>query len=46
LSNGSPLKRFQYLVMGDALNVSGLAAPYNEEETKDILKIETNVDKR
>lgn len=46
LSDPLPLKRFEYLVVGDARTVSGLAAPYNEEETKDILKIEVNVDER
>lgn len=34
------LKGFDYAVVGDATKVSGLAAPYDEEETDEILKIE------
>jgi hypothetical protein len=45
LSDTLQLKRFEYLIVGDARKVSGLAAPYNEEETTNILKIETNVGK-
>jgi hypothetical protein len=33
-------KLFEYAVVGDALTVSGLAAPYDEENTQHILKIE------
>jgi len=33
-------KRFEYVIMGDARSVEGLAAPYDEENTKHILKIE------
>jgi hypothetical protein len=33
-------KRFEYVVVGDATKVEGLAAPYDEEETRFILKIE------
>lgn len=31
------LKRFDYIVLGDAGTLSGLAAPYNEEETEHVL---------
>jgi hypothetical protein len=44
VADGLPLKRFEYVVMGDARKLSGLAAPYNEEETNNILKIETSID--
>lgn len=33
-------KQFDYLIVGDATTVTGLAAPYNEEETSHIWKIE------
>jgi len=33
-------KALQYAVVGDATKVTGLAAPYDEEETQEILKIE------
>lgn len=35
------LKKFNYMVLGDARRLEGLAAPYNEEETTQIFKIET-----
>jgi hypothetical protein len=35
-----PSKTFQYIVVGDASFVEGLAAPYNEEATESIFKIE------
>jgi hypothetical protein len=35
-----PAKRFDYVVIGDARNVDGLAAPFNEEETSHIVKFE------
>jgi hypothetical protein len=34
------LKRFEYVVVGDASTVEGLAAPYDEEETKEIVHVE------
>ena len=33
-------KNFDYAVVGDATRVSGLAAPYDEEETDEVFKIE------
>ncbi len=33
-------KAFEYVVIGDATNIEGLQAPYDEENTKDILKVE------
>ncbi len=33
-------KMFDYIVVGDARTLPGLAAPYNEEDTTDIMKIE------
>ena len=33
-------KSFDYAVVGDAARVSGLAAPYDEEETDEVFKIE------
>jgi hypothetical protein len=33
-------KRFDYVVVGDATTVDGLAAPYDEEDTRFLLKIE------
>lgn len=33
-------KRFEYVVVGDATSVEGLAAPYDEEDTRFLLKIE------
>ena len=33
-------KQFDYVIVGDATTVAGLAAPYNEEETSHIWKIE------
>lgn len=37
---GGALKRFDYVVVGDASRVEGLAAPYNEEETKEVVHVE------
>lgn len=34
------LKRFDYVVVGDASTVEGLAAPFDEEETKEIVHTE------
>jgi hypothetical protein len=34
------LKRFEYMIMGDASTVEGLRAPYDEENTDSIFKIE------
>jgi len=36
----SHLKRFDYVVLGDAGTLDGLAAPYNEEETKQVAHLE------
>ena len=35
-----PAKTFQYIVVGDASLIEGLAAPFNEETTESIFKIE------
>jgi hypothetical protein len=34
------LKRFDYIVLGDASELDGLAAPYDEESTKQIMHLE------
>ncbi|TVV74751.1 hypothetical protein [Sphingomonas solaris] len=34
------LKRFDYVVVGDASTLNGLAAPYDEEETREVVHIE------
>jgi hypothetical protein len=34
------LKRFAYAVVGDCTTLEGLAAPYNEEDTTHVLKVE------
>jgi hypothetical protein len=34
------LKRFQYVVVGDADTVAGLAAPFDEEETQEVILLE------
>lgn len=34
------LKRFDYVILGDAETLDGLAAPYNEEETRQITHLE------
>jgi hypothetical protein len=39
-SGGFSAKRFDYVIVGDATTVGGLAAPYNEENTTDIWKTE------
>jgi hypothetical protein len=39
-SGGFTQKQFEYVIVGDATTVAGLAAPYNEEETSQIWKIE------
>ena len=31
------MKRFEYIVMGDASDIAGLAAPYDEEETSQVM---------
>ena len=36
----SSLKRFTYLVVGDAAEIAGIAAPYDEENTEQIIHIE------
>ena len=35
------LKRFEYVVVGDADTKAGLIAPYNEEDTESVLKIQS-----
>lgn len=35
------LKQFSYIVVGDAAEIDGLAAPYDEEETRQIMHLET-----
>jgi len=39
-SDRATRKRFAYVVLGDASTVSGLAAPYNEEDTQEVTHIE------
>lgn len=34
------MKQFDYIVVGDCISIDGLAAPYDEEDTRHILKIE------
>ncbi|WP_180901479.1 hypothetical protein [Martelella soudanensis] len=34
------MKRFDYLVVGDASSIDGLAAPYDEEETDQVVHVE------
>jgi hypothetical protein len=34
------LKRFNYVIIGDAETLEGLAAPFNEEETRQITHLE------
>jgi hypothetical protein len=34
------LKRFEYIVVGDAAKLEGLSAPYDEEETSDVVHVE------
>lgn len=38
--DGGTLKGFDYVVVGDASTVEGLAAPYDEEETKQVVHVE------
>jgi hypothetical protein len=40
LGDEAILKRFTYIVVGDAAQVQGLAAPYDEEETHQIMHLE------
>lgn len=40
ISATNSLKRFDYVVIGDARIVSGLAAPFDEEDTRHLLKLE------
>jgi hypothetical protein len=35
----SPVKRFEYLILGDASTIAGLEAPFDEEKTDQIFKI-------
>ena len=39
-SDSGHLKHFDYIVIGDATTVHGLAAPYDEEHTDELFKIE------
>jgi hypothetical protein len=39
--NAASLKRFSYIVVGDAAELDGLAAPYDEEETQHVMHLET-----
>jgi hypothetical protein len=34
------MKRFDYLVVGDASSIDGLAAPYDEEDTDQVVHLE------
>jgi hypothetical protein len=34
------LKGFDYVVVGDCRGIEGLAAPYDEEDTTDVMKLE------
>lgn len=38
--NNPAIKRFEYVVVGDATTIAGLAAPFDEEDTTHIFKIE------
>lgn len=38
--NSSKIVNFNYVVVGDSTTLEGLSAPYDEENTKDIFKIE------
>lgn len=40
------LKRFDYIIIGDATSVHGLIAPYDEEHTDQIFKIERTADSK
>jgi hypothetical protein len=41
ITRGSfPAKTFEYMVVGDASSIEGLAAPYDEETTESLFKIE------
>jgi hypothetical protein len=40
IDGASATKRFDYMIVGDARAVDGLAAPYDEENTEHLLKIE------
>jgi hypothetical protein len=39
--NRAALKRFEYVVVGNADTKAGLIAPYNEEDTESVLKIQS-----
>jgi len=39
-TNQNNFKKFNYVVLGDATTVEGIKAPYNEEDTKQIFKVE------
>lgn len=40
IENGPSLRRFEYLIIGDATTLIGLSAPYDEEDTTQIFKLE------
>lgn len=40
LANDAEIKHFEYAVIGDARTLDGIAAPYDEENTSHILKVE------
>lgn len=40
IQQSATLKAFDYLIVGDATNTVGLKAPYDEEDTRDIAKIQ------
>lgn len=39
------IKQFDYIICGDATTIEGLRAPFDEENTSSIFKIEKNLDK-
>jgi len=43
ITSGQTVKRFDYMIIGDATCVTGLRAPYDEEETECLFKIERPV---
>jgi hypothetical protein len=40
IENSPDLRRFEYVVIGDATTLAGLSAPYDEEDTTQIFKLE------
>jgi hypothetical protein len=39
-ADAGALRRFEYLVVGDASTLEGLSAPYDEEETKQVVHLQ------